>query len=69
MNTKILGPVQFQLEAPWQMRGIHSDGYQMEIIVTIQEIWMRMFTWEREQAAKREKATAKAAEQKGKEEA
>ena len=69
LNTKILGPVQFQLEAPWQMRGIHSDGYQMEIIVTIQEIWMRMFTWEREQAAKREKATAKAAEQKGKEEA
>ena len=48
---------QFKKESEWYLRGIHSMGYQGKITVTLHDLWMRMYVWDKELQRRHELGT------------
>ena len=38
LDTKVLPAAQFKRESNWKLRGIHDDGYQVDILTTLQDV-------------------------------
>jgi hypothetical protein len=51
-GTKILGVPQFKKESEWTLHGIHL--LEPKITGTLQDLWMRMFVWDKDLKARHE---------------